>query len=83
MIGDIGRKADMHNELPKAEHDADEWQAAMQFCWLHRIKGLTWACGNLKATPPRQTRGGLTETGRALGKQVTGGDNDLRSNTCG
>jgi hypothetical protein len=33
--------------------------------------------------PAPADRGSLTETGHALGKQVTSGDSDLRSNTCG
>jgi len=54
--------AEYITELPKAEHDAEEWQAAMQALLLaHGIKSRMFSGGNGLAVinmprSPRQTR---------------------------
>jgi hypothetical protein len=47
------------------------------------ISGTNLRLLRTRSYPAPADRGGLTETGHAPGKQVTGGDNDLRSITCG
>jgi hypothetical protein len=63
--------AEYITELPKAEHDADEWQAAMRALLLARgIKSRMLSGGNGLAVinmprSPRQTRGSVTRCEKA------------------